>query len=101
MGHGRLYVRMARVEPEAFADQELTRVFIAGTFAEALRAEELLTGHGVNYVVQVEPFGRTLLGSLRHGAAFYVACGQAQHCAFQLVAAGLEEGVLFEEGQDS
>jgi hypothetical protein len=87
---------MARVEPEAFEDQELIRVFMAGTLRDALRAEEVLTERGVNYVVEVEPYGRTLLGSPRNGAAFYVADGQAQYCGAQLVAAGLGRGVLIE-----
>ena len=87
---------MARVEPEAFADQELIRVFMAGTLRDALRAEELLTERGVDYVVEVEPYGRTLLGSPRNGAAFYVADGQALYCGAQLIAAGLGRGVLIE-----
>jgi hypothetical protein len=85
---------MARVEPEAFADREVTRVFIAATIAEARRAEEVLTMTGVNYVVQVEPFGVTLFGSPRNGAAFYVDATQAAYCGSKLTAAGLGIGVL-------
>ena len=50
----------------------------------------------MDYVVEVEPYGRTLLGSPRNGAAFYVADGQALYCGAQLIAAGLGRGVLIE-----
>ena len=92
---------MARVEPEAFADRELRRVFIAATLAEALRAEEVLTERGVDYIVEVELLGRTLLGSDRYGAAFYVVFSQARYCGSQLVAAGLAPGVLIDDETDS
>jgi hypothetical protein len=98
---GRPQKSMARVEPEAFADRELRRVFIAATLAEALRAEEVLTERGVDYVVEVEPLGRTLLGSDRYGAAFYVVFSQARYCGSQLVAAGLAPGVLIDDETDS
>jgi hypothetical protein len=92
---------MGRVEPGAFADRELMRVFIAATLAEAQRAEALLTERGVDYLVEVEPFGHTLLGSPRYGAAFYVTLAQAQYCGSHLVAAGLGLGVLVDEESDS
>jgi hypothetical protein len=85
---------MPRVDPEELGDRELACVFIAVTLAEARRAEELLTDRGVNYVIQPEPFGRTLLGSPRVGAAFYVPVGQAEYCGSQLVTAGFGLGVL-------
>jgi hypothetical protein len=88
---------MARVVPEALANRELAKVFVAMTLREALRAEELLTLRGVSYVVQAERFGRTLFGSPRSGAVFYVPEGQAAYCASELNAAGLGLGVLFEE----
>jgi hypothetical protein len=96
---------MARVEPEAFADREVMRVFISATIAEAPQAEEVLTLNGVNYAVQVEPFGVTLFGSPRNGAAFYVDVGQAAYCGAKLTEAGLGIGVLAGEeekrGEDS
>jgi hypothetical protein len=92
---------MARVEPEAFAEREVMRVFIAATMAEARLAEEVLTMNGVHYVVQVEPFGATLFGSPRNGAAFYVEAGQAAYCGAKLTEAGLGIGVLVgEEGNE-
>jgi hypothetical protein len=87
---------MARVDAESFGDRELARVFVAATIAEARRAEGLLSERGVDYVVQAEPLGRSLFGSLRMGAAFYVEIGQAPYCGSQLIAAGLGIGVLID-----
>ena len=88
---------MARVESEALADRDLVEVFIGRTLNEAQQAEALLTDRGVDYAVQVELFGRSLFGSPRYGAMFYVAVGQAQYCRSALVAGGLEPGVVEEE----
>jgi len=88
---------MAHIEPEALDDPE--RVYIASTLQMALRIEEWLTMAGVDYAVQVEPYGRSLLfGTLRMGAAFYVRSGQAAYCRERLMAAGFEGGVV--EAQD-
>ncbi len=88
---------MARVEAETLADRDLIEVFIARTLDEARRVEGLLTDRGVDYVVQVEQFSRTLLGSPRYGAMFYVVVGQAQYCRSALAAAGFERGIVEEE----
>ena len=85
---------MARVESETLANWELAGVFMAETLHEARRVEELLTHRGVDYVVQVELFGRTFFGSPRYGATFYVTVSQAQYCRSALIAAGLELGVV-------
>ena len=85
------------MEPEGFGDRELVQVFIASTLAEARRAEALLTERGVHYVVEVEPLGRTVFGSPRNVAAFYVEVGQAVYCGSKLVAGGLGLGVLIEK----
>jgi hypothetical protein len=87
---------MARVEAERLSDQETTRVFAAATLREARRAEELLTVHGVDYVVSVEPIFRTLFGSPRNGAVFSVAASQAEYCGALLTRGGLGRGVLIE-----
>ena len=88
---------VALVESEALASRDPVAVFIGQTLAETRRVENLLTQRGVDYAVQVELFGYTLLGSARYGAMFYVAAGQAQYCRSALVAAGLELGVIEEE----
>jgi hypothetical protein len=87
---------MPRVEAEDL--QDAIDIYLASTLREARGVEKLLTGHGINYVVQVEPLGRsTLFGSLRHGAAFFVAAGQAAYCRTLLIDAGFERGVIRED----
>ena len=50
---------------------------------------------GVDYSVEVELIGRSLLfGSVRMGAAFYVTSSQAAYCRQQLSAAGFDKGVV-------
>jgi hypothetical protein len=84
---------MARIEPEALDDPE--RIYIASSLRVALDIEEWLTRAGVDYAVQVEPYGRSLLfNSLRMGAAFYVRSGQAAYCRERLLAAGFGGGVV-------
>jgi len=84
---------MPRIELEELRDPE--QIFIAGTLRLARRAEESLAGEGVDYVVEVEQFGRSFLfGTPRMGAVFYVSSGQAAHCRQRLTAAGLGAGVI-------
>ena len=84
---------MSRVELEELPDPE--QIFIAGSLRLARRAEEWMTTAGIDYVVTVEPFGRSILfGTERMGAVFYVTSAQAAHCRQQLTAAGLGGGVL-------
>ena len=64
-------VAMARIKPEELGDPE--RIFLAGSLRVARRVEEWLTTAGVDYVVQVESFGRSaVFNTVRNGAAFYV-----------------------------
>jgi hypothetical protein len=85
---------MPRLDPEDLDDRELARIFMTPRLGEARRAEEVLTLGGVRFCVQVEPFGRTLLGLPRHGAVFYVEAEQADFCAGLLTSAGLAKGVV-------
>ena len=85
---------MGKVEADALGHDELERVYIAGTLAEAQDVEALLTGNGVDYVVQVEPYRASILFGPRHGAAFYVSAVQAAYCREHLIASGFERGVL-------
>ena len=87
---------MAHVDPEALAHHELARVYIAGKLAEAQDVEALLTGNGVDYVVNVEPYRASILFGPRNGAAFYVPDSQAEFCREQLAAAGFHRGLLEE-----
>ena len=84
---------MAHIEPEQLRDPE--RVFVARSLRIALRAEESLTAAGVDYTVQTESIGRSLLfGTERIGAVFYVSTGQASYSRERLTAAGLGRGVV-------
>jgi len=84
---------MARIEADELRDPEL--IFISGSLRLARRVEEWLTTAGVDYVVQVEPIGRSILfRTLRMGAAFYVTSGQAAYCRQELTVAGLGRGVV-------
>jgi hypothetical protein len=96
IGHN---AQVAHVEPEDL--QHLERIFIASTLRQARKTEELLTEAGVDYVVQVEPYSRSILfGTIRHGAAFYVAATYAAHCRDRLIGAGFGKGVVESDPTD-
>ena len=62
-----------RRERDHFADQELDLLYIAKRLREALRLEELLTGRGVDYLVETDTYlGGIIFRSERVGAFFYV-----------------------------
>lgn len=91
---------MAMINPERFADKEVTRIYIAGQLGEAKGVEQALSKNGVEYVVEIEPFETYLLGILPtkyDGVAFYVLSGQASLCRRILREAGLEDGLVEQE----
>jgi hypothetical protein len=90
---------MALVDQEHFAGQACVRVYIAGRLREARHVEEVLSGRGVDYFVEMERFERRLLGVIRReytGVAFYAPAVVADACRDWLrearLTAGLEEG---------
>lgn len=86
---------MARIERDELPDGE--RIFIAASLRVARRVEEWFQAAGVDYVVQVEPIGRSVVfQAVRNGAAFYVASAEAAYWREQLTAAGLGSGVVEE-----
>ena len=85
---------MPPVDPDEFAERELARIYIAATMAEARLAEAALEARALRYLVHAEPLGRTLFGSPRHLAVFYVLAGDATACEAVLIEAGLEAGVV-------
>lgn len=90
---------MTRIELEDLSDPE--QIFIAGSLRVARRVEDWLTRAGVDYVVQVEPFGRSFLfGTVRMGAAFYVTSTHAEYCRQQLTVLGLGKGVVEVQEQE-
>jgi hypothetical protein len=91
---------MARVEPEQLRDPEL--IFIGRNLRLALRAEEWLTTAGIDYAVQIESVGRSLLfRTERMGAVIYVTAAQAAYCREQFTAAGLGGGVVEPDQNDA
>lgn len=90
---------MARVDPEQLRDPEL--IFIGRSLRLALRAEEWLTTAGIDYAVQIESVGRSLLfRTERMGAVIYVTAGQAVYCRENLTAAGLGNGVVESDAEE-
>lgn len=84
---------MASVDPDDVRDPE--RIVIARSLRVALRVEQWLTAAGVDYAVQVESVGRSLLfRTERMGAVFYVNAGQAAYCRERLAAAGFGRDVV-------
>ena len=63
-----------RQDPEHFGERELPLLFIAKKLKEALAVEELLTGAGIDYMVEPDTYrGGIIFASERVGAFFYVA----------------------------
>ena len=85
---------MPMVDEDVFGGRQLARIFLAPTVSEGRSVEAVLDQLGVDYCVRVEPCGRTLFGSTRMGAAFFVDAAQADSCDQALVRAGLEAGVI-------
>jgi len=89
---------MPILDEETFGDRPVLQVYLAVNVREARRVEAILDERGVNYFVRVEAYGRTLFGSDRHGASFFVEAGQAEYCERLLVEAGFHIGVIRDAG---
>ena len=62
-----------RREPDYFGDRELSLIYIAKKLKEALALEDLLTGAGIDYLVEPDTYrGGIIFASERIGAFFYV-----------------------------
>jgi len=62
-----------RRDPDFFADQEMILIYVARRLKEAQSIEAVLDAGGLDYAVEPAPYGgRTLFGSPRVGAFFYV-----------------------------
>ncbi|MGH9557612.1 MAG: hypothetical protein ACRD30_00120 [Bryobacteraceae bacterium] len=69
-----------RREPDFFGDRDLHLIYIARKLKEAIRLEDLLTGAGLDYLVEPDKYsGGIIFRGERVGAFFYVApeCGAA------------------------
>lgn len=77
-------------------DVELELVFIAGKTSEARGAEEVLTGAGIDYCLDVEPFQRAgWFGPVSlNGVGFFVLPDNATACRDLLRGKGFVRGVV-------
>lgn len=74
-----------RREPAFFGDRELVLLYIAKRLHEALKLEALLTGAGLDYLVEPDRYqGGILFRTERVGAFFYVS-PEAAEAARQLL----------------
>jgi hypothetical protein len=86
------------IDLEGLRDPE--QIFLATSLRTARQVEDWLAQAGIDYVVQVEPFGRSVIfRTVRNGAAFYVAAADAAQCREGLDATGLA-GVVWESEPD-
>jgi len=91
---------MALVDPATFDGEAVAMVYVAGRLSEGKRVEQVLSGHAIDYAVDVEPFEKRVLGVLPmhyEGVGFYVVAGQAAHSRRVLRAAGLVQGLVEED----
>ena len=87
---------MARVVDDRLDDFDLELVFLAATVSEAEAAEELLTGSGIDYVLEFEEYLRPgVLGPISLvGVGFSVIKGQAPFSRTLLQENGLAKGIV-------
>jgi len=83
-----------RRDRDAFGDNSLVLVFIAGNMREAERAEAALTRAGIAYSLEAQDFTQGILSTPRAGLGFYVIEGQAPLARQHLVRAELRSGVI-------
>lgn len=74
-----------RREPDFFGDKELDLIYIAKKLRKAKALEELLTSHGLDYLVEPDTYtGGVIFRSARIGAFFYVAADDTQRARMLL-----------------
>jgi hypothetical protein len=91
---------MPRIDRDAWVGKTAVLVFIAGTVAEAKRAEAALTAGGVDYCVDAEEYvqgvGFPLIGTYT-GLGFYVVEGQRSYVRHLLEEAKLRTGIVTDD----
>jgi len=88
---------MGLVDPTTFDDKPVAMVYIAGRVSEGKRVEQVLSAHGIDYAVDIEPFESRVLGILPvtyEGVGFYVGAERADSARQALRAAGLLQGLV-------
>ena len=89
---------MRRVSDDQTSTHSL--VYIAGTMYDAKKAERVLTDHGIEYALNLEPFASTsLMGAGEHTGLFvYVPTAQHRACLDMLERNGLMDTVDLDQG---
>jgi hypothetical protein len=93
---------MPLVNPEELGEGPCARIYIAGRLREARHVERVLSENGVDYFVEIEKFGKKLLGVIPreyNGVAFYVAAERAESCRAILHGQGLRTGLIDEPSE--
>jgi hypothetical protein len=89
---------MAHVSMEAFQEgTEIVRVYLAATLRESHAVEDVLSGVGVDFAVEVEAFASpTALGlsSTRRAAGFWIRDADLDHATTALERAGHVAGLV-------
>jgi hypothetical protein len=77
----------------------LNLVYIAGNMVDGEKAEQILTEHGVEYALRLEPFASTSMvrGGEHMGLFVYVPTAQHPSCREMLERSGLTDTVGLEE----
>jgi hypothetical protein len=99
---------MARRTAEELSGTPLSLLYIAGNLSEAKRVEDILSGHGIDYTLTLQPFVKTSFLGIIFGGSYmglYVLVPTAQHrfCAELLHARGLRDAIpvsVYEEKED-
>ena len=91
---------MARRTVEELSGTVPSLVYIAGTLYDAKKAERVLTDHGIEYVLDLEPFASTsLMRAGEHTGLFvYVPTEQHGACLDILERNGLMDTVSLDQG---
>ena len=89
---------MRRVSDDQTSTHSL--VYIAGTMYDAKKAERVLTDHGIEYALNLEPFVSTsLMRAGEHTGLFvYVPTAQHRACLDMLERNGLMDTVSLDQG---
>ncbi len=91
---------MPRVDRDAWLDKASVLVLIAGTVAEAKRAEATLSAAGVDYCLDAEEYVQGVLPIVGTytGLGFYVLEGQAAYARRLFERARLGAGIVAADG---
>ena len=80
-----------RRDAEHFGDRDLDLIYIAKRLKEALRLEDVLTGAGVDYLVEMDTYrGGVIFVSERTGVFFYADPEVTESAKAAMEGAGFE-----------